>query len=143
MNSDQVIVAKDKDNLEEKETNFENFIKLQQQQLFFIKSNPDMSTLSTPMTVDVDELFQLLEENFDTYHNSANLKDLLPFIHLNLSRFVRLEHGKHDIGLVLYNFYNEHKESEGDISIVVQIIHQVLHSLNIYGNKEISVASKV
>ncbi|XP_059218422.1 uncharacterized protein LOC106089434 isoform X2 [Stomoxys calcitrans] len=119
---------------EEKANNLENIVK--QQHLLAHYTVESLLTL--------DELFEVLEKNFVEYHNKDKLKELLPFIHLNLRLFVRRDYNKYDIGMALYEFYERHNDVEDDIAITVQIIHQFLFSLNIYDDtKGITVARKV
>uniref|UniRef100_A0A1I8MW94 tRNA/rRNA methyltransferase SpoU type domain-containing protein n=1 Tax=Musca domestica TaxID=7370 RepID=A0A1I8MW94_MUSDO len=128
--------------VEEKQNNIDNFIKFQMHQV----NNADLNVNALQQavtTVSIDDLFEILEKNFESYRNISNLKNLLPFIHFSLRRYVHKDHSNFDIGLCLYAFYKTHKETEQDLMIVVQIIHQFLYSLNVYDSNETNVAAKV
>ncbi|XP_073814603.1 uncharacterized protein [Musca autumnalis] len=94
----------------------------------------------TKMTeLPIDDLFKLLEMNFNSYREVSNLKATLPLIHSSLCHNGQEDHRNYDIDQLLYNFYECHKETEQDLMIVVQIIHQVLYTLNICHHNESTV----
>lgn len=125
------------DKPEIKENNYQNFIKLQQQMTAHgVSPQPHV-------TLTIDELFEFLEKNFETYRENSTLRAVLPFIHLNLRVYARRDYLHHDIGFVLHQFYEDHKEDENDLMIFVQILHQFLYSLDMYDNKEITFSRKV